>query len=337
MRIVVLGATGNVGTALLRALRHRDGTDEVVGVARRHPGPSVRGDAASWIAADIARDPLDFLGGADAVVHLAWKIQPSHDEGEMRATNVDGSGRVLDAVGSAGVPRLVYASSVGTYAPGPKEPRVDESWPATGIDSSTYSRHKAAVERMLDRFEADHPDTATVRLRTSLVFQRRAASEVHRLFLGRWAPWRLPRPLRVVPRVPRLVAQATHADDIADAYVRAILGDATGAFNVAAESPLTPEIIAEVTGSRLVPAPAGALRAAASVTYRARLHPAEPGWLDMALETPLMDTTRARAELGWRPARTGVDALRELLAGIADGAGDDTAPLHPRRHRREAA
>jgi UDP-glucose 4-epimerase len=330
MRIVVLGATGNVGTALLRALRHRDGTDEVVGVARRHPGPSVRGDAASWIAADIARDPLDFLGGADAVVHLAWKIQPSHDEGEMRATNVDGSGRVLDAVGSAGVPRLVYASSVGTYAPGPKEPRVDESWPATGIDSSTYSRHKAAVERMLDRFEADHPDTTTVRLRTSLVFQRRAASEVHRLFLGRWAPWRLPRPLRVVPRVPRLVAQATHADDIADAYVRALTRDVHGSFNIAAEPVLTPRRLADAVGGRVLPMPEPLLRAAVRASYAGRVQPSEPGWLDMATRTPVMATDRARRELGWRERASAIDALTELLDGIGDGAGHPTPALAPR-------
>ena len=189
---------------------------------------------------------------------------------------------------------------------------------------------------MLDGFEAANPTTATVRMRTSLVFQRRAASEVHRLFLGRWAPWRLPGPLRLAPRAASLVAQATHADDVADAYVRAIVGDATGAFNIAAEPPLSPEIIAQLTGARLVPAPVGALRAAAAATYWARLHPAEPGWLDMAVQTPLMDTTRAREVLGWRPIHSAVAALRELLEGMGDGAGDDTEPLHPRRHRREA-
>ena len=306
-----------------------------MGVARRLPGLSLRAEDVSWVAADIARDPLSFLDGADAVVHLAWKIQPSHDEDEMRATNVEGTRRVLDAVATAGVARLVYASSVGTYAPGPKEPRVDESWSTTGIPSSTYSRHKAAVEQMLDVFEAANPTTATVRMRTSLVFQRRAASEIHRLFLGRWAPWRLPGPLRLVPRTADLVAQATHADDVADAYVRAIVGDATGAFNIAAEPPLTSEIIAEMTGARLVPAPLAVLRAAAGATYRARLQPAEPGWLDMAVQTPLMATTRARDVLGWRPTHSAVAALRELLEGMGDGAGDDTEPLHARRHRRE--
>ena len=147
-------------------------------------------------AADISRDPLPFIKGADAVVHLAWKIQPSHDEREMQATNVDGTRRVLDAVSGSAVGRFVYASSVGAYVPGPKRPPVDESWPVTGVRSSTYSRHKATVEAILNGFEAANSNVATVRMRTSLVFQRKAASEVHRLFLGRWAPWRLRGPLR---------------------------------------------------------------------------------------------------------------------------------------------
>ena len=331
MHVVVLGATGNVGTAVVEALREHSDVEHVVGVARRLPGPSQHFDGVTWLAADISRDPLPFIKGADAVVHLAWKIQPSHDEREMQATNVDGTRRVLDAVSGSAVGRFVYASSVGAYAPGPKRPPVDESWPVTGVRSSTYSRHKATVEAILNGFEAANSNVATVRMRTSLVFQRKAASEVHRLFLGRWAPWRLRGPLRVVPRAPTLVAQAVHARDVADAYVRAVVSDVRGPFNVAADPPLTPALVAETIGARLVPLPSSVLRTAALATYRARLQPAEPGWIDLATQTPLMDTTRVREVLGWRPRHSAVEAFCELLAGIADGAGADTAPLHPRR------
>ena len=203
-----------------------------------------------WHAADISRDPLDFVAGADAVVHLAWLIQPSRGEHEMRSTNVDGTRRLVDEVIAHGVPSLVYASSVGTYASAPKDTPLDESWPATGVPTSTYSRHKAEVEAMLDVIEHDHPGLRLVRLRTSLVFQRAAASEVHRLFLGRLMPWHLPRPLRIVPGLRRLVFQATHADDIASAYVQALTRDVSGPFNIAAEPALTPQVIAEAVGGR---------------------------------------------------------------------------------------
>src|SRR3954451_13599349 len=149
MRVVVTGATGNVGSAVLRALDLEDRVDEVVGIARRRP--DWQGPKTTWGESDVSRDELGpLLAGADAVVHLAWLIQPSRDESVTRATNVDGSRRVFDAAVRAGVPRLIYASSVGTYAEGPKERAVDESWPHTGISSSFYSRHKAAVEAYLD-------------------------------------------------------------------------------------------------------------------------------------------------------------------------------------------
>ena len=127
-----------------------------MGIARRRPATTFA--KTTWVTADVSRDDLTrHFEGVDAVVHLAWLIQPSRDESVTRATNVDGSRRVFRAVAAAGVPRLVYASSVGAYSLGPKDRRVDESWPTDGIETSFYSRHKAEVERVLDRFESDYP------------------------------------------------------------------------------------------------------------------------------------------------------------------------------------
>jgi nucleoside-diphosphate-sugar epimerase len=168
-------------------------------------------------------------------------------------------------------------------------------------------------------------------MRTSLVFQRGASSQIHRLFMGRLLPWHLPRPLRFVPNLPTLKFQATHADDIADAYHRALQRDVRGPFNVAAEPVLSPDVIAAAVNGRTLPMPRVLLRTAAAASFRLRIQPSEEGWLDMATQTPVMDVSRARAELGWSETRTSVEALTELLDGIGDGAGDDTLPLHPRR------
>jgi UDP-glucose 4-epimerase len=75
--------------------------------------------------------------------------------------------------------------------------------------------------------------------------------------------------------------------------------------------------------------PRALLRGAAALTYGLRLQPSEPGWVDMAFAVPVMDTTRARTELGWTPARSSSDALLDLLDGMHDGAGLDTPPLEP--------
>ena len=170
-----------------------------------------------------------------------------------------------------------------------------------------------------------------MRLRPGLIFQRGAASEIRRLFAGPFLPSRLvgPRWIPIVPRHPRLRFQAVHADDVADAYRRAIVGDARGAFNVAADPILDGEALGRLLDARPVPVPAQVLRGAAAAAFHLRLTPTPPGWVDMALAVPLMDTTRARELLGWQPTREAGDVLLELLDGIRTGAGSPTPTLQP--------
>jgi len=328
MRVVVVGATGNVGTSLVRLLSDDPAVTSVVGVARRRPDLKV--PKVEWVAADISRDDLEGpLAGADVVVHLAWVIQPSHRLEVLEAINVAGTKRVLDATAAVGAAALVYASSVGAYSPGPKDKPVDERWPTEGISTSFYSRHKAATERMLDHWEGEHLTTRVVRLRPGLIFKREAASGIRRLFLGRLVPPPLLKPSRipVVPRTDRLVFQAVHTDDVAEAYRLAIVGDARGAFNIAADPVLDADELARILGARAVPVPAQLLRVAADVSWKAHLQPTPPGWVDLAVGVPVLDTTRARTELGWHPAHTSGQALLELLEGFADRAYGPTPPL----------
>ena len=326
---MVTGATGNVGTSVLRALGQDPAVREIVGLARRPPAR--RMDKTTWVAADVVKADLSSLfTGADAVVHLAWLIQPSHDQNAMWRANVDGSARVLDAVAAARVPVLAYASSVGAYSPGPKDRRVDEQWPTEGIESSYYSRHKAEVERRLDRFEHQTPGCRVVRLRPGLIFKRDAATEIRRYFAGPFLPNVLLRRglLPVVPGTDDLVFQAVHSHDVGEAFRLAVTQDqARGPYNVAAEPVLDSRRLASILDARSVRVPAKVLRAAAQATWKARLQPTSPGWLDMALQVPVMDTTRATRELGWTPQRTSDQALMDLLDGMAHGAGYDTPPL----------
>lgn len=330
MRVVITGATGNVGTSLFQALTTDDEVDEIVGLERRRP--TLQLPKTRWVTADITRDDLvGHFRGADAVVHLAWAIQPSRDPGAMWATNVEGSARVFRAVASAGVRNLVYASSVGAYSPGPKDRRVDEGWPTHGVATSAYSREKAYVERLLDSFELEHPDIRVVRLRPGLIFKREAASEIRRFFLGSFFPNTLLRaPLvPVLPHVPGLRFQALHSLDAGDAYRLAVRSEAQGAFNLVAEPVLDLDDVAELLSARTVRMPLRLLRAGAAATFALRLHPVEPGWVDLAAQAPIMDTSRAREVLGWAPRHGARDALADLLAGIRDQAGANLPPLTP--------
>ncbi len=333
MRVVIVGATGNAGTALLRRLRNEPGCT-LAGVARRLPPLVEPYDAAQWHSCDIgapgaAQRLTEIFRGADAVVHLAWQIQPSHDQRLLFRTNVLGSRTVVRAVLSAGVPTLAYASSVGAYAPGPKQGYVTEAWPRTGVPGSSYSRHKAMVEGLLDRAESDHPALRVVRLRPGLIFQREVGTEIGRYFAGPLLPARLLRYGRipVIPSHPGLRMQAVHADDVADAYARALRSDLRGAVNVAAGPVLDPAVAAAAFRGHEVPVPGLVLRGAADLTWRLRLQPVDAGWVRLGLKAPLMSCDRIKAELGWHPRVDAVQALRELVAGMADRAHTDSPPL----------
>ncbi|MGM1061867.1 NAD-dependent epimerase/dehydratase family protein [Saccharothrix sp. Mg75] len=335
MRIVVTGATGNLGTALLRALAGE--TDiSVHGVSRRPPRDEDAYRGVAWTPLDLSREgaevPLtEVLRGADAVVHLAWRIQPGHDERALYRANVAGSDRVFTAAAGAGVPHLVHMSSVGAYSPAAKDRAVDESWPTDGVPTSYYSRHKAAVEHLLDQVELEHPALTVSRVRPGLVLQPEAAAEIKRYFLGLLVPhalFRLRTPVLPLPR--GMVLQFAHADDVADAVTRVLLGRHPGAFNVVCDPVITPEVLAGVLGARHVPIPPAALRTAAKVTWNLRLQPTSHGWVDLALNAPVLDATRAREVLGWQPRHDARDALRQLLTGLARKDGlPASPPLRP--------
>jgi nucleoside-diphosphate-sugar epimerase len=331
MRIVVTGATGNVGTALMAELLVTSDVDSLVGVARR-PVPAGYLDQVEWRQLDVAADDLlAVFRGADAVVHLAWLFQPTHRPEVTWWTNVKGTGSVLRSAAAASVGTVVVASSVGAYSARTSMSPVDESWPTDGVPTAAYSREKAYVERMLDSFEYEQPGIRVVRMRTAFIFQRTAAVQQRRIFLGPLVPASLVLRRARIPFVPdpggELVVQALHATDAARAYREAVVRPVRGPFNVAAEPVIDMQRVSRLLGSRVVPVPFRLARAAASLAWGARLVPTAPGLLDLVRVLPLMATNRAREELDWESRVSSVAAIEEFLDGLRSGAGGPTAPL----------
>ncbi|WP_291313821.1 NAD-dependent epimerase/dehydratase family protein [Corynebacterium sp. UBA2622] len=350
MKIAITGASGNVGTALLRALHDDDTVTDIVGISRRVPPEGEEPYAGvEWHSIDVGAAAseeetvpalAEAFEGADSVVHLAWIIYPNHDRELLRRVNVEGTRRVLEACVRAGVKHVVVASSIGAYSPDEARKDVDgptdtpplrgEDFEARGIEGSHYSEDKGAVEELLDAFVTAHPDITVARLRPGLIFQADAASEIQRFFLGSAVPVSLlgkaSLPLVPLPRGVR--AQAVHADDIAQAYRLTATTGASGAFNIAADDVLYPKDFADLVGQgRFVELPPAVVRAAVTAAHRSGALPADAGWVDMAMGVPLMDTTRAKTELGWQPTRTAKDSVRELIDAMIAGEGHDSPSL----------
>ncbi len=330
MRIVVTGASGNVGTSLVEELAAAPGVDEVVGVCRR--AHDWRPERTRWVWGDVAElDLQEIVRGTDVVVHLAWLFQPTRRPEVTWRANVLGTRRLLDAVTGAGVPGLVMASSVGAYSPRADLVPVTESWPTHGVPETAYSREKAYVERMLDDVEARNPDLRVVRMRPAFTFRSRASVQQRRLFLGPLVPHALIRRGRipVLPLPAELRLQLVHSEDVARAYAAAATGTAHGAFNLTTDEVLEPAGLAEILGARWVRTPAAVLRSGLSAAYRARTTPAAPELFDLLMQAPMMSAARAHEELAWRPEYSAAEALATFLHGIRNHAGPPTPPLDP--------
>jgi nucleoside-diphosphate-sugar epimerase len=334
VRIVVTGASGNVGSALLRRLTGAGGYD-VLGIARRLPEGGAPFDAVEWRSVDLSHpdsvyDLSEAFRDADAVVHLAWGFQPSHDQDYLYDLGVGGTSRVLDAVTTADVPHLVHMSSVGAYSPKQDDQPVDESWPTEGVPSSWYSRSKAAAERLLDVHEAAHRGRLVTRLRPGIIGQRNAGSELLRYAMPGVVPSWVLSHVPVLPLDRGLAIPMVHSDDVADAIVRAVEGRVPGPFNLSAEPAVTTVAIAGVLGARSVHVPSALVRAAVWASWHARLQQLDPGWVDMGFALPLLDTSRAEAELGWHARTDALSVLEETVTGMREAASDSSPVLRPR-------
>lgn len=341
MRVVVTGATGNVGTSLLRRLGADPSIEHVLGLARRQPDPVQLRDAGlddpkiGWAAVDVFADGDALarrLAGADVVVHLAWLFHPSHRPDMTWRNNVRGTEALLDAVAEAEVPALLAASSVAAYRGKSDGEPVDESWPTDGASAAAYAREKAYVERLLDLFEIGRPGCRLVRMRPAFIFKQGSAVQQRRLFGGPFVPTRLVRRGRtpVLPLPADLRLQVVHTEDVAQAYQLAITSSARGAFNLATSPTLSAHDLADLMGARLLPVPACLVRATMSAAWRAHVVPAEPALWDALVSLPEMDSRRAQEELGWQPAKGAQETLEEFLRGVAEGSGGATPPLDPK-------
>jgi nucleoside-diphosphate-sugar epimerase len=323
---------------LLRTLARETHWD-VVGVSRRLPDVRRQPyDVDDWLCCDLGAHGAAgrlraICAGADAVVHLAWAIQPTASDPPLHRTNVDGTLAVLQAVGDSGVPHLIHGSSVAAYTPAPRWMPVGEDWPHGGIRGSAYSRDKALAEQLIDSFAERCPGVTVSRIRPCAVVQHESGGQFGRWILSPIIPGSVAGHLWLpVPLWPALRGQIVHADDVANAIRLILAGRVSGAFNLAAERVLTSRALGDVLGGLRLPLPLAALKALAWPAWRAGIQPIHPGWFDLADRAPLVSTERAERELGWKAWFDAAEALNELVAGIRARAGGASEPLRPETH-----
>jgi nucleoside-diphosphate-sugar epimerase len=322
LTVAVTGPTGTFGAGLLPLLQADGRITRVVGIARRPFDPQ----AAGWTKMDYRQGDVrdeaaltDAFTGADVVVHLAFLILGGR-RSTTRAINVDGTLNAFRAAAAAKARRFVYASSVAAYGFHRDNPvGMTEQWPVRPADRLFYAREKAEIEQRLQDEAGSHPNVDLYLLRPSIVLGPHAVgakavlprpleglSRPIRATLGRF-----PVPLPVL--VPDIPLQLIHEDDVGSALLQCVLGSGPpGAYNIAGDGlPTAPDVAREL-GLHPIALPAGPAHGAARLLARLPL-PAPAQWVEALSHPAVMDTTRARQALGWRPRYTAIEALRATL------------------------
>lgn len=326
LTVAVTGPTGDIGRALMRALDADPGIDRVVGMARRPFDPAAHGmSKVHYQQGDILdRDAVRLLvHDADVVVHLAFMIFGSPDE--SWEVNIDGSRNVFEEALGAGVSRLVYASSVAAYGFHDDNPELlTEEIPARGSDEHPYSAQKARLEEALYDMIAGAKTELYV-FRPCIVAGPSALALIEKIPYVSLAE-KLPGPIRklagsipllrpVIPD-PGTPLQLVHEDDVARAFLAAIHGRGEpGPYNLAADGEISLTDLAHALGWYAIPIPELAVDATARVISRLPLMPVEARWVSAVKVPVLMDCSKARAKLGWKPEHDALETLAETIHG----------------------
>ncbi len=323
LTVAVTGPTGTFGFGLMPLLQADDRVAKVVGIARRPFDPGPHGWSKLEYRQGDVRDAdvlAEAFAGADVVVHLAFLIISGRRD-TTRAINVEGTLNAFRAAAAVGARRFVYASSIAAYGFHRDNPvGMTEDWPTRPADRLFYAQEKAEVEQLLEAEAGRHPDTDVYLLRPPIVLGPQAVGAKADLpgplrWLGRRVlgqDGRLPVPLPAL--VPDLPVQFIHQDDVGTALLQCVVGAGPpGAYNIAAEDLMTAAEVARELGLFVVPLPAGPVHGVARALARLPALPSVAEWVEAASHPAVMDTTRARTELGWAPRHSAREALRETF------------------------
>jgi nucleoside-diphosphate-sugar epimerase len=327
LTVAVTGPTGTFGFGLLPLLQADDRIGRVVGIARRPFDPAEHGWTKMEYRQGDVRDPAALeaaVAGADVVVHLAFMITGTASRAATRAINVHGTLNAFRAAAAAGARRFVYASSVAAYGFHPDNPEgMTEDWPVRPAARLFYAQEKAEIEAMLAREAQRHADLALYLLRPPIVLGPHTVG-AKQMLPGPLAPLaqrlgdgfaRLPVPIPApVPDVP---LQFIHEDDVGQALLLCtVAAGPPGAYNITGDGVVTATDVARARGHAPLPVPRrlahAAARAIAAVPVPSFVPPVTE-WVEALSHPAIMDASKARAELGWQPRYSGLEALRATL------------------------
>jgi UDP-glucose 4-epimerase len=321
MRYLITGGSGYIGTRLVELLARGEDTEKIV-IADVVPPKGGYRPKTQYEKVDVRDRPAVHAAlqraNPDVLVHLAFILNPIHDEGLMYDVDVNGTHNVLEAAADVGIRQVLVTTSGVAYGAFPDNPApITEDWPVRGVARFSYARDKTESDRIVQLWALQHPDVITTIVRPCIVYGPNVDNYLVRL-------WSKAPMIADVGNIDA-AAQFVHEDDVVDAISRLLLGRHSGQFNLAADGLMTRRECAELLDTRVVKMPVWLYRALAKVYWRLRLGEAPPGGIDFELYPWILSNEKVKKTLDWTPKYSSRETF--LIAMRAQGRLPTEEPL----------
>jgi UDP-glucose 4-epimerase len=323
MRYAITGGSGYIGTRLIEILAPREATEAIVNIDIRPP-QSPR-DGVEFVQGDV-RDQESMRAvleraAPDALVHLAFLLDPIHDEARMYDIDVNGTQAVLRAASEAGVGQVLVTSSATAYGAFPDNPvPITEDWPVRGAPDFSYARHKTEADRLCQLWAAEHPDRVMTIVRPCIVFGPNVDNYLVR-------SWKNAAFMPIIDGIDQQF-QLVHEDDVVSALIGLLDAKAAGPFNLAGDGTMTYRESAELIGKKTREIKLKTLKRIYGVAWK--LHAprieAPEGNLDFVRYPWIVSTERLREATGWAPTKDTRQIFLETMRdrGLVGGEATPT-------------
>jgi UDP-glucose 4-epimerase len=303
--IAITGVGGTVGRRLVSVLDQDPEVTRIIGIDRRAP-EGLSSPKLHFRIGDVRDAAIgETLRGADVLVHLAFRVDPIHDDQAMRAVNVEGAEALFEAALGAGVAHIVYPSSVVAYGAHPdNDVPLTESSPLRGIPNFPYAEHKLDVERWLAPWVEYHPEVVVTVLRFGALLGPGVDNFITRSFEA--------------PRIPTIRGhqpplQFLHPEDAVSAVHHAITTRLAGVYNVCADGWLSFDEVTAIIGRGTVEVPEELAYGTVERMWTLGLGEQPPGLLALFTHPWVMTAQKLEAT-GWRPRHSNRDAVATMAA-----------------------
>jgi len=308
--VAITGAGGYIGQQLIAYLEKAPWCERIIGTDIVVPG--TQADKLLFEKQDIRDPKLAVLWQdhkVDTVVHLAFVLNPIHDEQKMFDINVNGCLNVLQACAALNIQHIIVASSGSAYGAWPDNPpALKESDPIRLFPPTfSYAHHKGIIEGHCQAYSKSHPNTVLNVVRPCIVYGPHADN-----FLTRFLD-NLPVLILADGCDPDM--QFVHEADVAEFFTLLIEKKTPGLFNVAGDGLVKLSEVAAMSGKRTLKIPKRLYKGIVGLLWRLRLNIVETpaGIVDYMAYPWVLDIDRAKQELGWQPTYTSRETLRIML------------------------